>query len=138
MAGFHVLPEDDPTRETVLEPGEIVTEISIPPAPRGLYNAYRKIRTRRSWDFAIAGCALALAMDGRKVTDGRVVLSGVAPVPWRSKPVEEAVIGSELDDATIVKAAEAAVRDARPMSRNGYKVHLVMGMLREELDKARG
>jgi len=136
MEGFHVPPGDDPTRDTVLEPGEMVTEIFIPPPPRGLYTAYRKVRTRRSWDFAIAGTALSLAMDGGVVRDARVVFSGVAPVPWRSRAVEDVIKGSRLDDATIWKAAAAGLEDARPMSGNGYKVPLLKGVLREELAKA--
>jgi xanthine dehydrogenase YagS FAD-binding subunit len=138
MDKFHVPPSKDPTRETVLEPGEIVTEIYVPPPPRGFYNSYRKIRTRRSWDFAIAGCALALSMDGSRVKDGRIVLSGVAPIPWRSGPAESALVGKELDDENIVKAAEAAVKEAEPLGGNFYKIPLVKGMLREELEKARG
>lgn len=138
MDKFQVSPSDDPTRETVLEPGEIVTEIYVPPQPSGFYNAYRKVRTRRSWDFAIAGMALALALDGSKVQYGRVVFSGVAPVPWRSKAVEKVIIGSDLDDRTIEKAAQAAVQNADPLSGNGYKIPLLKGVVREELVKARG
>jgi xanthine dehydrogenase YagS FAD-binding subunit len=137
MSDFQVEPAVDPTRETVLEPGEMVTEIYVPAPPRGLYSSYRKVRTRRSWDFAIAGMALALDMEGGKVKDGRVVFSGVAPVPWRSKAVEEVIIGNGLNDRTIEEAAQAAVRGAEPMSKNGYKAPLLKGVVRDELTKAR-
>lgn len=137
VADLHVAPAEDPTRETVLEPGEVITEVRIPAPPEGLYNSYRKIRTRRSWDFAIAGCALALTLDGDTVRQARVVLAAAAPVPWRSTAAEDVLRGNPLDDAHIRDAAEAAMADAVPMTHNAYKVPLFKGMLIEELAKAR-
>jgi len=136
VAGLHMPPAENPTRETVLESGEILVEILVPPPADGLYSAYRKICTRRAWDFAIAGCALALAMDGTRVRDCRVVLSGAAPIPWRSRETEEVLRGAVLDDAAIREASEAVVATAQPMSKNGYKVPLFKGMIEEELRKA--
>ncbi|HAM50589.1 MAG TPA: molybdopterin dehydrogenase, partial [Nitrospiraceae bacterium] len=81
---FFVPPSKDVTKETVLETDEIVTEIVLPPPPSGLKSSYRKVRARRSWDFALAGVALTLQMTDGKVTDVRIVLSGAAPIPWRS------------------------------------------------------
>ncbi|MBD3334809.1 MAG: xanthine dehydrogenase family protein subunit M [Candidatus Eisenbacteria bacterium] len=133
LSEFHVPPAVDVARETVLDSGEIVTEIHLPAPPPGLRSSYRKVRARRSWDFALAGVALALTFEGRRVTGGRVVLSGAAPVPWRSRPVEEAIIGKELDDAAIAAAAEACVRGAQPLEQNGYKVPLFKGVMEEEL-----
>jgi xanthine dehydrogenase YagS FAD-binding subunit len=130
---FHVLPEVDVRRETVLAPGEIVTEIRIPPPAPGMRSSYRKVRARRSWDFALAGVALALRFDGRRVMDGRVVLSGAAPVPWRSAAVEEAIRGRELDSAVIAAAAKAVVEGAEPLEKNGYKIPLFQGVIEEEL-----
>jgi xanthine dehydrogenase YagS FAD-binding subunit len=132
-ADFHVLPAVDVHRETVLGRGEIVTEILLPPPPRGLRSSYRKVRARRAWDFALAGVALALRFEGKRVMDGRVVLGGAAPVPWRSRPAEEAIAGRELDDDTIAAAAAACVRDAQPLEHNGYKIPLFEGLLEEEL-----
>ena len=132
---FHMPPGVDVTSETYLDPGEIVTEIVIPPAPNGLRSAYRKVRTRRSWDFAIAGTALALQFDGDTVNAGRVVLSGAAPVPWRSKPVEEAIIGKKLDEKTISEAAEASMQGAMPLKKNDYKIPLFKAVVFEELTK---
>lgn len=136
VADLHVPPSEDPTRETRLTRGEIITEIRIPPMASGRYSSYRKIRTRRAWDFALAGCALALSFDGDLVRDPRVVLSGAAPVPWRSSEAENALRDRRLDAAVIAEAASAAVADARPLAKNGYKVPLFEGMLREELAKA--
>lgn len=130
---LHVRPEQDPTRETVLEPDEIITAVHLPPPPKGLRSSYRKVRARRSWDFALTGLALAVVMDGPKVTSARAVLSGVAPVPWRSTAIENAITGKTLDAGTIRQAAEAAVADAKPRGHNGYKVGLVKGVVTEEL-----
>ncbi len=134
VAAFHVPPATDPRRETVLEPGEIVTEIVLPPAPRGVRSSYRKVRARRAWDFAMAGVALAVQLDGDRVGRASVVLSGVAPVPWRSEAAEKALAGKRLDAATIAAAAEAAVAGAEPMEHNAYKVAMVRGLVQEELD----
>jgi xanthine dehydrogenase YagS FAD-binding subunit len=133
---FYVHPADDPMRETVLQPGEIVTHVLVPAPQKKAYSRYRKIRTRQSWDFALAGTALNLVFDGPKVVSGRVAFSGVAPFPWRANAVEEVVLGKRLDDQTIAAAAKAAVRDAEPMSDNAYKVPLLKGVLTEELSKA--
>jgi xanthine dehydrogenase YagS FAD-binding subunit len=123
-------------RETVLSPGEIVTEIVLPSA-QGMRSSYRKVRARASWDFALAGVALALRFNNDVVTKARVVLSAAAPVPWRSKEVENAIIGQRLDADIMAKAGEAAVRDAQPLEQNDYKIPLFRGMIEEELTAIR-
>ncbi len=132
---FHVLPSVDVHRETVLGPGEIVTAIELPPVPAGTKSLYRKVRARSSWDFALAGAALVVAMNERTVASARVVLSGAAPVPWRSKETQEAITGKQLDEATIARAADAVVAKAVPLRQNGYKLDLFRGIIREELVK---
>jgi xanthine dehydrogenase YagS FAD-binding subunit len=133
MEDFHVGPGADVEKETVLESDEIVTEIVVPPAPQGLRSSYRKVRMRRSFDFALAGVALALQFSDGKVVGGRVVLSGAAPVPWRSTAVEKVITGEKLTARTIARAADAVVRDAEPLEHNGYKVPLFRGLIEEEL-----
>lgn len=136
VAELHVPPEVDPTLETVLEEGEVVTEIVLPPA-EGAVSSYRKVRARGAWDFALAGVALVLRFDGETVERARVVLSGVAPVPWRSEAVERVITGRRLDDETVAAAADAAVEGAEPLEHNGYKVALVRGAVAEELERIR-
>ena len=134
-----MLPSVDPRRETVLEPGEVVAEVVLPPPAPGLRSTYRKVRARASWDFALVGAALALRLAGDVVREARVVLAGVAPVPWRAKAVEAALTGHRLDPAIIDHAAAAAVKGAEPLAQNGYKVPLVRGLLEERLQAiARG
>jgi xanthine dehydrogenase YagS FAD-binding subunit len=130
---FHVPPRDDPQRETVLQSGEIVTEITLPPPPAGLRSSYRKVKARGSWDFALAGVALALAFDGDQVVGGRIVLSGAAPVPWRSREAENVVVGHRIDATTARQAAAAAMQDATALKRNAYKIALFEGVIEEQL-----
>ncbi|MGA6925329.1 MAG: xanthine dehydrogenase family protein subunit M [Desulfosarcina sp.] len=135
VEGFHVLPADDVRRETWLEPDEMVTAIVLPAPPSNWRSSYRKVRARRAWDFALAGVALALGLDGDRVAEGRVVLSGAAPVPWRSRAVEDAILGKRLDSRTIAAAADAVVAEAQPLEKNGYKIPLFRGVIEEELGK---
>ncbi len=130
---FHVPPSEDIQRETVLQADEVVTAVEIPAPASGMRSSYRKVRARGAWDFALAGVALALQFSGDRVTAGRVVLSGAAPVPWRSREAEQAVVGNELTDEVVTRAAEAAMRDAAPLKRNAYKVALFRGVIREAL-----
>ncbi|MHC1744563.1 MAG: xanthine dehydrogenase family protein subunit M [Syntrophobacteraceae bacterium] len=130
---FFVLPEKDFTHETILGPGELVTHVELPAAAPGLRSSYRKVRARRSWDFALAGVALALVRDGDRVAKVRIYLSGAAPIPWRAREAEEVLTGKKLEPELIRKAAEAAMRNARPMEQNGYKVPLFKAVLEEEL-----
>jgi xanthine dehydrogenase YagS FAD-binding subunit len=139
VEAFFVLPSVDAHRETVLDPGEIVTEVVLPTPAPGLRSTYRKVRARASWDFALVGAALALRLAGDVVREARVAFAGVAPVPWRAKAVEAALAGQRLDAAAIGRAAAAAVKGAEPLAHNGYKVPLLRGLVEERLEAiARG
>jgi xanthine dehydrogenase YagS FAD-binding subunit len=130
---FFVLPGDDVTRETVLAPGEVVTHIELPKAAVGLRSSYCKVRARRSWDFALAGVALALVVAGNRITRARVFLSGAAPIPWRCQETEEIITGKQLDPDLIKRAAQAAVQSAQPMEQNAYKIPLFRAVLEDQL-----
>jgi len=130
---FFVGPEQNLTKECALELGEILTEIYLPPPPAGTRSLYRKVRSRACWDFALVGAAVAARLDGRRVEWARIVLSGVAMVPWRATEAEEALAGRALDAESARRAAEAAVIGAEPMGQNDYKVELVKGVLEEAL-----
>jgi xanthine dehydrogenase YagS FAD-binding subunit len=135
---LHMPPSEDPRRETVLESDEVITEIVLPAPDATLRSSYRKVRARASWDFALAGIALALVFDGDTVTSARVFLSGAAPVPWRAAGVEDAVTGNALNDDTIAAAAAASVEGAEPLAKNGYKVDLFKGLVTDQLEAIRG
>jgi len=133
VESFFVLPAVDVTRETVLEPGEIVTEVLLPPPAPDLRSTYRKVRERGAWDFALVSVALALRTAGPRIAEARVVLGGVAPVPWRSEATERALVGRTLDAATATRAGAAAVEGADPLEQNDYKVPLLGGAVAQAL-----
>ena len=133
---FFVLPDDNVQKETVVEPGEVVTEVLLPPGDPAMTSSYRKVRARGSWDFAMAGFALAISLKAAKVDRVRAVLSGVAPTPWRSLGVEQALLQKKLDQATIAKAGEAAIIGAKPLEQNAYKLLMVRGVVEEVLGAA--
>jgi xanthine dehydrogenase YagS FAD-binding subunit len=132
---LHVLPVDDVQADTVLKQDEIITHISVPKPPAGLYSSYRKVRARRSWDFALAGVALALVVKDGKVSQVNITLSGAAPIPWRSTEAEKVIEGKTLTPEIIDQAARAAVATATPLAKNSYKVDMFRGVLTEELSR---
>jgi len=133
LEDFFISPSQDYTRETVLERSEIVKEIILPPPEKGLRSSYRKIRARRSWDFALAGTAMAIVFKNGQVSDARIVLSGGAPIPLRSRVVETIINGRRLDQKTATEAADALLETADPMGQNEYKIPLFRGLLIKEL-----
>jgi xanthine dehydrogenase YagS FAD-binding subunit len=130
---FHIPAPVDPQRETVLAADEILTEIHLPAPPPNLRSSYRKVRTRKAWDFALAGVALALDFDDNIVRSARIFLAGAAPVPWRTRAAEEAVTGRHLDAETIERASRAAVEDAEPLEHNHAKITLFEAIVAEQL-----
>jgi xanthine dehydrogenase YagS FAD-binding subunit len=138
VESFHMPPAVDVTRETMLEPGEMIVAIRLPPPSSGLQSTYRKVRARRAWYFALAGIALAVRFEGERVAAVRAVLSGAAPIPWRSKALEKTIAGKKLDADVIAAAAAAAMNDAQPLLKNEYKIDLFIGMIEEELTKMAG
>lgn len=133
LASFFVSPKVSLVKENVLEAGEVVTEVLLDAPQAGTRSRYRKVRERGSFDFALAGAAIVVVMAEGRVKTARVVLSGVAPVPWRSAEAEQALVGKALDAATASAAGAAAVRGAALLVENGYKVPLVRGILEETL-----
>ncbi|MET0741953.1 MAG: xanthine dehydrogenase family protein subunit M [Microvirga sp.] len=121
-----VEPGTRPDRETVLEPSEIITSVSIEASPMAANSTYLKVRDRQSYEFAAASCAVALdlAEDGATVRDIRVVLGGVATRPWRVGAVEDALRGRRLDEAAIRDASRAAMDGAVSRGGNAYKIDL--------------
>jgi len=137
LDAFFVLPSKDHTRETVVEPDELVADLLLPAPPAGAVSTYRKLRARGAWDFALAGAAVVVGLRGKTVQHARVVLSGVAPVPWRAAAAERELVGHELSDGRIERAAQQATVGAAPLSDNAYKVSLARGAVMEALDEVR-
>jgi len=121
---FHVLPGNTPQRETVLEPGDLITHVTLPPPISGSKQLYLKLRDRASYEFALASAAVVLTMAGGNIRRARIALGGVATKPWRSPEAEAALAGKPANDTTFRQAAEAAVKDAKPQSENRFKIEL--------------
>lgn len=124
IGDFHLLPGNTPDRETVLEPGDLITHVTLPPRSKGSRSLYLKLRDRASYEFALASAAVVVTVARGKVTRARIALGGVGTKPWRSPDAEALVEGQPASDETFRKAAEAALRDAKPQSQNGFKVEL--------------
>src|SRR6184192_2575797 len=124
IGDFHLLPGNTPNRETVLEPGDLITHVTLPPPSPGNRSLYLKLRDRASFEFALASAAVVITADGGKITRARVALGGVGTKPWRSMEAEGELTGQSATQAVFQKAAEAALRDAKPQSQNGFKVEL--------------
>ena len=121
---FHLLPGSTPNRETVLEPGDLITHVTLPPPVAGSRQVYLKLRDRTSYEFALASAAVVITVAGGKVTRARVAMGGVGTKPWRSPEAEAALVGQPVNQANFRKAAEAALRDAKPQSENAFKIEL--------------
>jgi len=130
---FFTLPDADPERENLLEPGEILTEILIPSAA-GAKSAYAEVRERAGFDWPLVSVAVVARGEGGTVEDARVVLGQVATIPWRARKAEETLVGQPLGGASAEAAGTAAVDGAEPMTNNGYKVDLVRALVRRVVD----
>jgi xanthine dehydrogenase YagS FAD-binding subunit len=136
VGDFHLVPGNTPQRETVLEPGDLITHVTLPPPVAGSRQLYLKLRDRASYEFALASAAVVLSIGGGKVTRARVAMGGVGTKPWRSPEAEAALVGQTADAAAFRRAAEAALRDAKPQSENAYKVELAKRCVAHALQTA--
>ncbi len=133
---FHLLPGNTPHRETVLEPGDLITHVTLPAPIKGSKQLYLKLRDRASYEFALASAAVVISITGQNVTRARIALGGVGTKPWRSQEAEAVLVGQPATGANFRRAAEAALRDAKPQSENGFKVELAKRCLTHALQMA--
>lgn len=133
---FHLLPGTTPHRETVLEPGDLITHVTLPPPATGSKHHYLKLRDRASYEFALASAAVVLTIANGKITRARIALGGVGTRPWRSPEAEAALSGKSANDATFRQASEAALKDAKPQSENRFKIELAKRCLTHALRTA--
>jgi xanthine dehydrogenase YagS FAD-binding subunit len=139
FAELHRLPGEHPERDTVLEHGELITEITLPATPWSHRSAYRKVRDRASYAFALVSVAAALSLSDGRIDDVRIALGGVAHKPWRALRAEEALRGASPGDDVFRAAADAELADARPLDGldggNAFKIPLatrtLVAVLRE-------
>jgi len=137
---FFTLPSDgELRRENVLKNDEIITEIQVPASALAARSTYLKFKERESLDFALAAVAAALQLNADKsVQAARIVLGGVAPIPWRVPEAEKFLIGKTLTREVLTEAGKLALKDAVPMEKNAYKVPLTQTLVRRALAKAGG
>ena len=132
-AEFFALPQQNPARENALGPDEALAEIQMPATRMGTRSTYHKIMDREAWTHAVVSAAIVLEMDKQVCRSARVVLGGVAPVPWRLPKVEQMLAGQRINEALAAKAGETALEGAKPLAKNAYKVPLTKGLVRRTL-----
>jgi len=135
---FFTLPSVDATRENVLQAGEVVVEVIVPPPAASMQSAYLEVREKQSFDWPLVSVAAVLEIDPRskKVYQANVVLGAVAPIPWRAREAEQALAGCVLDRARAASAADVALKDARPLPHNAYKVAIARVLVRRAVLRA--
>src|SRR5262249_28900410 len=129
LVELHRLPGDAPERDTVLEPGELVTAVELPPLALARTSRYRKVRERASFAFAVVSVAAALDVEDGTVRDVRLALGGVAHAPRRGGRAEERLLDAPATEESFVRAAEVELATARPLRDNGYKVALARNLV---------
>lgn len=129
FADLHRLPGDEPDRDTVLEPGDLITAVELPALPPAARSAYRKVRDRSSYAFALVSVAAALAVEDGTVTEVRLALGGVAHKPWRAAKAEQALRGQPATEAAFQAAAAAELAEAVPLRDNAFKIELAQRVI---------
>jgi len=130
---FFVLPQVDYRRENILAPGEILTEVQIPLPKSGSKGYYHKVRERQAWDHPIVSISTVVQTQGGICRDARVVLGGVAPIPWRATKAEGFLRSKKVDENVTQRVGEIALEGARPLKDNVYKVGLAKSLIQRAL-----
>jgi xanthine dehydrogenase YagS FAD-binding subunit len=141
LIAFHRLPGDTPQVDTVLEPGELIIAVTLPPNGVAAHSSYRKVRDRASYAFALVSVAGGLEMEGGMIKDVRIALGGVAHKPWRAERAEAALRGGPATEAAFRQAAEAELAAAQPLRDNSFKIELATRVIADilgTLAKAQG
>jgi xanthine dehydrogenase YagS FAD-binding subunit len=134
---FFLTPGLDSTRENVLGPADVLTDVLLPPSPAGWASTYRRSSEPRT-GYALAGVAAAALIIEKAVVEVSVVLGAAAPAPWRSREAEAQLVGREPSPWLVQQAADAAMADAMPLSDNGYKVDLFRKLVVQSLEEVCG
>ena len=121
---FHRLPGDQPQKDNNLQHADLITAIEIPPNNFAAHSAYLKVRDRNSYAFALVSVASGLVMEGSNITSAHIAMGGVAHKPWPVKEAEDFLKGKQATEANFSAAADIAMRDAKPLEYNKFKVEL--------------
>jgi xanthine dehydrogenase YagS FAD-binding subunit len=136
-ADYFTLPRQSLRMENVLAPDELLTHVILP-APGAVKSGHYEVRYKESHDWPIAFATVLLTMNGATVQSVRVVMGAVAPIPWRSPAAEQALAGKTINEETAAAAADAALKDARPLSQNAYKVDVAKVAVKRAILRAAG
>jgi len=124
LASFYILPKVNVRKENILEPNEVLREIRIPLVKKGEKSTYSKFIERGAWDFAVVSAAVKGTVSGGIFRDIKIVLGGVAPIPWRLTKAENVIKGKKVTEDLVREAAREALKEAKPLEENGYKKEL--------------
>jgi xanthine dehydrogenase YagS FAD-binding subunit len=136
LEDFFLLPQSRPDRENVLEPGDLITHVTLPARPAGERSVYLKLRDRASYEFALVSTAVAAVVSDGGITSVALALGGVGTRPWRIPGAEQTLIGQAPTEENFRRAADFALAGARPQSQNGFKVELAKRCVVETLKRA--
>jgi len=129
VTDLHRLPGEEPDRDTILEHGELITAVELPPLTFAANSCYRKVRDRASYAFALVSVAAALDIADGSVRDVRIAMGGVAHKPWRARRAEEALLGGQASEESFQAAAETELAEARPLPGNAFKIPLARNVM---------
>ena len=137
---FFILPADgNLRRENVLKNEDIITDVQVPASKFAAHSTYLKFKERDSLDFAMSAVAAAVTLGANKtVSEARIVLGGVAPVPWRVPKAEAALVGKAMNNEVLTTVAKVALEGAEPLAKNAYKVPLTQTLVRRALARVGG
>ena len=132
---FFLLPKQNATHENVLGPDDVLVSIHLPAPKAGTKSSYHKVMDREAWTHAVVSAAVVLEMDKDTCRSARIVLGGVAPVPWHVANAEQLLAGQKITPELIARVAEASVAGANPLAKNAYKVPLTKNTVKRTLSE---
>ena len=133
LTEFFLDPKEDISRECKLMPGELITQINIPPTSASTKSFYSKEGMRESYDWSTADVAVVVEMKGSVCSNARIILGAAAPIPYRALKAEQVLNGKSVTKDLAKQVADAAMDDAKPLSRNSYKVPLFKSIIQQAI-----
>jgi xanthine dehydrogenase YagS FAD-binding subunit len=133
IESLYRLPDANHRAQAILTPGELIVEISIPKRSKGSSGIYLKVMERATWSFALVSVAVQFEWNGDSVAQGRIVLGGMASIPWRVHEAEKLLSGQKIDDSLAQAVSEASVLQAKPLEGNSYKIPMVKNLVKRAL-----
>jgi xanthine dehydrogenase YagS FAD-binding subunit len=138
LESFYVIPRKVGQREHHLQPNEVVVSLTVPPPPPGISTAYYEVRQKHGFDWPAATATVSLVIKHKTVVTASVVLGHVAPIPWRAKEAEAALVGKVVSKGAAIAASQAALQPARSLGQNGYKIQIAQVALSRAIQQAAG